>query len=122
MTIQQKAKLILAGLATVPAVGLAITDATIQNSPYRSPYSEPEQEPATTPNFTGLTREELRDAEALVKTLNRLDVVSVKDVNLSKARGVPYRYNIPEQSDIQEARIQNLERLAKLRAMIEAAR
>ena len=65
---------------------------------------------------------ELRQARELVSQLNAQDIVTVQSVNLTKAPRIPYLYNLPAAGEVDDARMQNLRRLAKLRAMIEAAK
>ncbi|MES2856214.1 MAG: hypothetical protein V4692_10145 [Bdellovibrionota bacterium] len=117
-----KAKMILAGLAALPGIATAAANDQVQANVYCSPYSESGEASDMTAGLTGLTANELCQAQNLVGELNRLDVVVVEQMKLKKAVTVPYRYNIPDPSDIAAARETNLERLVKLRKMIEAAK
>jgi hypothetical protein len=120
--IQLKAKMILAGLAAaVPAIATANTDG-VQTQSYCAPYNEQCQAPSEDSKVTGLTDAELAEGKQLVQELNQLDVVTVTEINLTKAPRNPYRYNFPDPADVADAKSKNLERLAKLRAMIEAAK
>jgi hypothetical protein len=125
--IQKKAMMILAGLAAMPSIASAATG-EVQSNKYCAPYSDPcqpkqeQQVPDETPVVTGLSVQELAEAKTLVTELNQLDVVTATEMNLTKAPVIPYRYNQPAPEAVDAARAKNLERLAKLRAMIEAAK
>lgn len=124
--LQRKAKMILAGLAAVPAVGAANDSQSVQVSRYCSPYSDncniEQQAQEEVVSHSGLNEHELQEARRLVTELNSLDVVTATDLKLDKARGIPYRYNMPDSRDLERVRSKNLDRLGKLRAMIEAAK
>lgn len=120
--IQRRARLLLASLAAVPVIAGTVANAEVQPNAYRLPYGDDQAVDFETGTFTGLTQAEIRESRELINTLNALDVVTVDKLNLTKAKPIPYRYNMPEQQDVQNARIKNLERLAKLRSMIEAAK
>lgn len=122
--IQRKAKLILAGLAAMPVVAASAADAQqIQPSAYCSNYSDcQDNSNAELRVTTGLTTEQLEEGRQLVRELNQLDVVTAKEINLTKAPRIPYFYNMPNPAEVDAARTKNLERLTKLRNMIEAAK
>lgn len=119
--VQRKARLILAGLAVMPAMASAAMP-EVQANGYSSPYGENEELPVDLMTTTGLTRAELQEGKDLVRQLNQLDVISVREINLTQAPTVPYRYGIPDPQDLSAARSENLERLVKLRNIIEAAK
>jgi hypothetical protein len=121
--IQKKAKLILAGLAVMPAMASAA-----QTNAYHCPYNVCDSEDVLDQSeqmlsqVTGLSVAELRAGKDMVRELNSLDVISVREVNLTQAPRISYHYNMPLPVDVQAARAKNLERLEKLRHIIEAAK
>lgn len=119
---QRKARLILAGLAALPTIATAQSNPNkVQFNAYCSPYTDECVPEENLSKESGLSRQELNESRQLVKELNQLDVVTATQVNIERAPRQPYNMP-PLQSDIDEARKENLERLAKLRTMIEAAR
>lgn len=119
--VQRKARLLLAGLAAMPMMAAANPN-QIQPNSYCSPYADCQEIPDEQIELTGLTAQELREGRSLVNELNLLDVIKVQELVLTKAPRIPYRYNMPEPTDVEAARLKNLERLAKLRLIVEAAK
>lgn len=122
-SVQRKARMILAGLAAMPAIATAKAGSeVIQSNGYCAPYSDCDESSANLTQVTGLSAQELKQGRDLVSELNQLDVVTAKEIVLTKAPRVPYMYNMPVPAEVDSARVKNLERLTKLRAMIEAAK
>jgi len=122
-TVQRKARLILAGLAALPAIAMASGNVNqVQSNSYTDPEKETLEDLSDLQETTGLSKQELAEGKTLVHELNQLDVITVKEINLTKAPRIPYMYNMPLPAEVDAARVQNLERLAKLRNIIEAAK
>ena len=123
--IQKKAKLILAGLVTMPVMAHAAATSGAQPNGYCSPGDldcrHEHVVPSDLSQLSGLSEQEIKDIRNLVSELNKLDVVEAKEI-ITQAERIPYRYNLPAPGDVQDARAQNLARLAKLRLLIEAAK
>jgi len=75
-TVQRKARLILAGLAALPAIAMASGNVNqVQSNGYTDPEKETQEDLSDLQETTGLSKQELAEGKTLVHELNQLDVI-----------------------------------------------
>ncbi len=126
INLKTKSKLMLAGLlgaGSYEAVAQGASDTVeVVSNRYGYGYGDNHVVPdSQLEMYTGLSQSEIHESRKLSRALNSLQIVEVKDMKLDQAPGNMNRYGLPEPEDREQARSNNIERLNRLRKLVEAS-